>query len=339
MDYNYNKVYAVDNFTTNPNPKAKFPLATLKGDQNRRYYLKDRSYCVAGCISDVKLSELGNAIDPTLVGANVLCTYDGDKESPHFAKMYVASQKVLDDGATGDNDDTLDNIFYRRENLRKVYCGERAADPFIFQNASLRAVMERLPAACAAQDFKDALASQYLLSHALGIGDTFGGNNVPIYYDTNGQEFKVGKSFDFEVGLHIVNEDNDEREHFNKDIFWHAYPFLKRCAIPPANIEFLKAETPAATEKFIDNMLSTKPKLGKIFDPTHICNEIDGTVEKFNHRNMAKFYNRGATIRWALKDTPNNYSKRFDALANNFTKGYTTQNGRNLAISKSYALD
>jgi len=237
-------------------------------------FLKSRSIAELA-ISDVKLSQLAREIDPTIATENIL-----DRIRPN-GEIIVQSKNTRAPHES-ESDNALSFLRAPQYYLKQTPESKRSE---IFQDLDLECVFstafarkqtpieiifDKIPYT---DQFKRDFVKQWLLTHALAIGDMYRGNNM-LALDGNNQT-RLSPFFDFEFGAHILNRDivnNKNHKRFSPHpiIARDIYPFLE-LGIHESNIKFLHENMRETASEFFEKLRTfDKSKLAGILDTTQM---------------------------------------------------------------------
>jgi hypothetical protein len=236
-------------------------------------------------LADVKGSELARAIDPNLATVNLFAA-----DTPHFEGCKcVYSEKILGDRL----------IFESLPNPTYAFPKDKQRDCFI--------VDLLLKNYLSYEEFKSDKAmqkdfiNQWLLAVSLGILDYWHKNNFPCFKDEKDKLF-IGKAFDFECCMHIIND--EDIHNANHHLFKSKGAFEK--GLSAENAKYLRNKHPETSEEFFDKLLAV--------DVDSICDFTKIKARPF-HKGMASLSAH------AIKG----YKKRFRMLADQYAKGKETE--------------
>jgi len=153
-------------------------------------------------------------------------------------------------------------------------------------------------------EIMNTLTNQWLLSHALALGDMFGTNNLLFTETRDTAELRLCPAHDFEISKHIVGKTTLEDAELTPSIGNEIYTFLNH-GMAQNNIEYLKTYKQKTTNEFFEKLRAIdQNKLASIFDFTKIEHVFENHPKK-------------QTIDFArLSETAfNGYHDRFKMLA------------------------
>jgi hypothetical protein len=216
-------------------------------------------------LADVNGSELARAIDPKLAAINLFA-----KDDKSFnGQDCIYSEKVADGNArlpnvqNGFTQKTFTNGFIVNMKLKKYISN----DNFKFNKLDPKGFIE-----------------QWLLAVSLGVLDYWHENNFPCFQKKDGSFF-IGRAFDFECCMHIINFEDMRRT--NASLFDAKKAFEK--GLTGENVEYLRSKHPETSKEFFAKLLAVDVDSICDFSKVTVHPYSDGLSERATKGYKARF--------------------------------------------------